>query len=76
MLSRMRKEVEMIEIKLWEIRMDKKMTLRDVALSTGLGKSTLNYIENEKISPTLAELEKIAMGIGCRITELFDSEYK
>lgn len=43
---------------------------------TGVSKSTLNNIENGKTSPTLANLEKIAKGLGCRISDLYDSEYK
>ena len=33
-------------------------------------------IENEKVSPTMAELEAIAKALDVRITDLFDSDYK
>ena len=66
----------MVIIKLWEIRTAKGLKLEAVAAVTGVSKSTLNNIENGKTSPTLANLEKIAKGLGCRISVLYESEYK
>jgi transcriptional regulator with XRE-family HTH domain len=66
----------MVIIKLWEIRTAKGLKLEAVAAITGVSKSTLNNIENGKTSPTLANLEKIAKGLGCRISDLYESEYK
>ena len=66
----------MVIIKLWEIRTAKGLKLEAVAAVRGVSKSTLNNIENGKTSPTLANLEKIAKGLGCRISELYESEYK
>ena len=66
----------MESIKLWEVRTAKGLKLEAVAAITGVSKSTLNNIENVKTSPTLANLEKIAIGLGCRISDLYESEYK
>lgn len=66
----------MVIIKLWEIRTAKGLKLEAVAAVTGVSKSTLNNIENGKTSPTLANLEKISKGLGCRISDLYESEYK
>lgn len=66
----------MVIIKLWEIRTAKGLKLEAVAAVTGVSKSTLNNIENGKTSPTLANLEKIAKGLDCRISDLYESEYK
>ena len=66
----------MVIIKLWEIRTAKGLKLEAVAAVTGVSKSTLNNIDNGKTSPTLANLEKIAKGLGCRISDLYESEYK
>ena len=41
-----------------------------------IGKSTINNIENGKVSPTLFQLEMIAIALGVKITDLFESEYK
>ena len=66
----------MVIIKLWEVRNAKGLKLEAVAAITDISKSTLNNIENGKTSPTLANLEKIAKGLGCRINDLYESEYK
>ena len=66
----------MVIIKLWEVRTAKGLKLEAVAALTGVSKSTLNNIENGKTSPTLANLEKVAKGLGCRISDLYESEYK
>lgn len=60
----------------WQARSSKDITLIKLAELTGISKSALNNIENEKVSPTLDELEAIAKSLDTRITDLFDSEYK
>ncbi len=60
----------------WQARSNKNITLIKLAELTGISKSALNNIENEKVSPTLDELEAIAKALDARITDLFDSEYK
>ncbi len=54
----------------------KRFTLMELAKKSGIGKSTLNNIENGKVSPTLFQLEMIAIAMGVKITDLFESEYK
>lgn len=63
-------------IKLWDVRQEKGLKLEAVAALSGVTKSTINNIENGKTSPTLNNLEKLAKGLGCRIEDLYDSEYK
>lgn len=65
-----------MKILLWEQRKRKKLTLIELSKLTGLGKSTLNDLENEKYSPSMLQMEQIAKGMGLKITDLFDSEYK
>ncbi len=65
-----------MRVTLWEKRTEKRLTLLKLAEKTGLGKSTLNNIENGKVSPTLKQLEAIAIALKVRITDLFESEYK
>lgn len=55
---------------------EKRFTLMELAKKSGIGKSTLNNIENGKVSPTLFQLEMIAIAMGVKITDLFESEYK
>lgn len=65
-----------MRIFLWETRTTKGLTLMELAKKSGLGKSTLNNIENGKVSPTLFQMELIAIAMDVRITDLFESEYK
>lgn len=65
-----------MKILLWEKRNEKRFTLMKLAEKSGLGKSTLNNIENGKVSPTLFQLEMIAIALDVKITDLFESEYK
>ena len=60
----------------WEMRTSKGFTLMKLAEKSGIGKSTLNNIENGKVSPTLFQLEMIAIALDDKITDLFESEYK
>lgn len=65
-----------MKILTWQARNNKKVTLVKLSKMTGISKSTLNNIENEKVSPTIAELEAIAKALRTKITDLFDSDYK
>lgn len=65
-----------MKILLWEKRTSKGFTLMKLAEKSGIGKSTLNNIENSKVSPTLFQLEMIAIALDVKITDLFESEYK
>lgn len=65
-----------MKILIWEARQKKNLTLIKLASITGISKTTLNYIENNKKPPKLQQLEKIASVLDVRITDLFESEYK
>ncbi|WP_243003067.1 helix-turn-helix transcriptional regulator [Eubacterium sp. AF17-7] len=53
------------------MRTKKGYSCRKLADKSGLSKSTINNIENEKTSPTLEQLEAIASALDCRIIDLF-----
>lgn len=65
-----------MKILTWQARRNKNLTLIKLAAVTGLSKSTLNNIENGKVSPTLDELEVIAKALNVKITDLFDCDCK
>lgn len=65
-----------MKVLLWQARQSRNITLVELAKRTGVSKSTLNNIENYRSSPTQIQLERIAVALNCRITDLFDSEYK
>lgn len=60
----------------WQARNNKKITLIKLSGLTGISKSTLNNIENERVSPTIKQLETIAKALNVRISDLYESQYK
>ena len=40
-------------------------------MRAGIGKSTLNRLENGQTSPRLEQLERIARALGCRVSDLY-----
>ena len=65
-----------MEVYTWQARINKGMTLKQLETATGIGKTTLNNIENGLVSPTLVQMEAIARALDVTMIELFDSEYK
>lgn len=65
-----------MQILTWKARADKNVSLRQLEILTGISKSTLNDIENGKRVPTLIQLEKIAIALNVKISDLYESEYK
>lgn len=66
----------MIKNNIAKIRSKKGYSIRKLAMKTGMSKSTIFRLENDKISLDIRRLEKIAIALNCKITDLFDSEYK
>lgn len=66
----------MAKMKLWNIRSERNITIRELANLSGISKSEINNIENERYSPRLSQLEKLAAALDIGIVDLFDSEYK
>ena len=65
-----------MKILVWQIRTAKRITLVELAKRSGIGKSTINNIENEKVSPTLMQLESLAAALEVHITALFEADWK
>lgn len=60
----------------WQVRNRKKVTLVELSKMTGISKSTLNNIDNGKVSSTIKQLEAIAKALEVRISDLYESPYK
>ena len=56
------------------LRKDKKLTLTDMSVKTGLSISTLSDIENDKSSPKTSTLNKIADGLDVQLLDIIGSE--
>ena len=65
-----------MKILTWQARRNKKITLIKLSEASGISKSTLNNIENERVSPSMQQMESIAKALNMRITELFERDYK
>jgi len=53
------------------LRLDRAMTLRDVANATKLTEGLLSKIENHRVSPPIATLAKIAAALGVKLGYFF-----
>jgi transcriptional regulator with XRE-family HTH domain len=59
------------------LRTEKKVSIRKLSDLTGLSKSTLSDIENNKSKkPTVDTIERVARALEIPISELFDEEEK
>lgn len=65
-----------MKILLGEAMLEKDITYERLADLSGISKSTLHRIAKERTSPTFDNMEKIAIGLGMKICDLFDSDYK
>lgn len=60
-----------MQIHIWQLRTEKKLTLRQLGELSGVSSSEINVIENGKVSPRLDTLELLAKGLDISIHELF-----
>lgn len=58
--------------RLKEIRTQMGLTLEEASQRSGLARSTLSKIENRQISPTFQALQKLAIGLGMEIPQIFE----
>ena len=65
-----------MKILLPQIMYEQHVSVRQLADMTGIPKSTISNIMNEKYSPTMDNLERIAQALQVRISDLYDSPYK
>lgn len=65
-----------MKILLSQIMYERKLSVRQVSILTGLSKSTISRIMNGKVSPSADTLELLAKGLKVRIFDLIESDYK
>jgi transcriptional regulator with XRE-family HTH domain len=56
------------------LRTDRRMSLRDLANPTGLSASLLSQLENDKANPSIATLQRVAMGLGVSVFALLPED--
>lgn len=65
-----------MKILLDEIMYKKGLTIRQVAIMTGLPKSTIADIMSGRTIPRMDVMEQLAAGLKVRITELYESPFQ
>ncbi|MDE7435722.1 MAG: helix-turn-helix domain-containing protein [Lachnospiraceae bacterium] len=63
-----------MKLLIYQRRGEKRISMRELAEKTGIGRSTLYDYEIGKTSPTLDNLEKIAKALGVKIEDLYTTE--
>ena len=53
-----------------DLRLDRKMSLADLAETSGVGKGALSSIENGRVNVTIETCVKIAVGLGLRVQDV------
>ncbi len=61
--------------KILDIRLTRKVSLRDLAKHTGLSRSFLSQVEHGKTSPSISSLEKIAKALNTPLGRFFEGEF-
>ena len=64
-----------MKILLTKIMDERKLSVRQVSILTGIPKSTINDIMNGQ-SPRLDTMEQLAKGLNVKISDLYESPYK
>ena len=60
----------MVKIMLKEIRAKRKITLRQLEAASGISLAALSRIEHGKVSPTVYELDRIAIALDVSLWDL------
>lgn len=63
-----------VRMNLWEVRTEKGMSIMEIAKQTGIGKSSLYEYENNRTSPPLEAVYRIAAVLGVEMEVLYTSE--
>jgi len=64
----------MVGSRIKELRLANKITLRKLHDLTGLAVSNITLIEQDKVSPSIETLEKIAIALKCKQTDFFKDD--
>ena len=65
-----------MRILLDEIMYKKNLTIRQVSIMTGIPKSTIADIVSGKTIPRMDAMERLAIGLKMRISDLYESSYQ
>lgn len=61
-----------MKVLLWEKRVQKGYSTRELSERSGISRAAINKIENGKSSPTIKTLEVLAEALGCSVFDLLE----
>lgn len=59
-----------------QLRREKKITLRQLEQRSGISRSQISYIENNKTMPTIYVMVKLAIAMEVRVSDLYSVHRK
>ncbi|RGG00907.1 XRE family transcriptional regulator [Ruminococcus sp. AF27-12AA] len=65
-----------MKILLAKIMYERNLSVRQVAILSGITKSAVQKVMNEDSNPTIRTLEKLTEGLKCKISDLYESDYQ
>lgn len=65
-----------MKILLSQIMYERNLSVRQLSIMSGVPKSTVLDGMKEDANPKIKTLEQLAIGLNCRITDLFESNVK
>ena len=65
-----------MKILLRAVMKQRHISVRQVAIKTGISKSTIERIAIGEVSPTMHQMERLAAGLHMRISALYRSRYQ
>lgn len=63
---------ETFALNLRRIRVAKQISQDELALTSGVERSYVGYVERGAKNPTIKTVEKLAIALGCKVSELFE----
>lgn len=60
-----------MKVLLWERRVQKGYSIRELSERSSISKSTINRIENGEVSPTVNTVEVLAKALECSFFDMF-----
>lgn len=57
--------------KIKSLRLERKLTIKELSEKTKLSQVTINHYELNKVKPSLVSIQKLSVGLGCEFEDLY-----
>lgn len=65
-----------MKILLSKIMYERNLSVRQLSLMSGISKSTIQRLMDEDSDPRIRTMEKLAVGLKCHISDLYESDFQ